>query len=751
MQNTTAFTPLQLTPLDDELTGMAAAIAAADGGLRVLYIPHGRKAGRRLVAYDSRAAFHDKVAGSAQIVVLMLHQSIPEDLQFDVLVADVLTNGRTARDQWRDVIENSGVPRVVVAQTQDQRAALSLAISKSSATRSAATVGGSAGEAWGKDDDKLWGHYLSARRSWSVGALYPGAPEVDMQAEVDALNRFQIAQAADLLWVDEARTYGRTLALTKWAQRNLLDEDILFELKYLALTTLRCLYDAAWAKDRQLNQLHDEHEEDYRLPGSDVYALDRNNLATRREYISEILRALNWETAVTAGQTVVFDSRMSPRLRRALRDLFLRSRWHAVDHLDPNNGAMAKAMLEEPDPNAEPDIRLTLSFMKRIGYREVSRRTITSAAGRTPSGKKRYSRRQEVTYGPRVPFSLGGPGSTGTIPDFRTSASASSKGDIQEDASADIQNPAKTEVQPGPPSQFSGLIPGFRVDLEDWRTLGAPADQGDGFDRQTVYATVPKYTHEGTLYLPDPAKRRPATDKAGRCYSRWPGTQALIHAVSKTHRKVLHALPGRTLLNFDFSNAHVRIAAKLAANYDVTKEFGALASAPDVYASVSMRLGVSRQHAKLLVLILLNGGSNVGEHCPAEWTAAQVEAHVAEFRRISKPWISYYTALNKEDPLQTKTGTTSDRQRGALELQRVERRLLDGVLKALEKSAPHVRLLVTMYDGAVFDIESTSLDDITAAKNAIEEAVAQTCRMLGYPNITADVGSGTTWAQAEGA
>ena len=749
MQNTTAFTPLQLTPRDDELTGMAAAIAAADLGRRVLYIPHGRKAGRRLVAYDPRAAFHDKVAGSAEIVVLMLHQPIPEDVQFDVLVADVLVGGRTARDQWRDVVENAGIPNVLIAQMQDQRAALSLAISKASAERSASTVGGSKAQAWGKDDDKLWGHWLASRRSWSVGALYPGAQEVDLQAEVDGLNRFQIAAAADLLWVDEARTYGRTLALTNWAQRNLLDEDILFELKYLALTTLRCIYDAAWAKDRQLAQLHDEHEEDYRLPGSDVYAMDRGNLATRREYVMQILTDLGWAAQMEVGQPVTFDRTATPRLRRALRALFIRSRWHAIDSLDPNNGAIAKAMLEEPDPNAEPDIRLTISLMKRLGYCEVSRRTISSAAGRSSSGKKKYSRRQELTYGPRVPFRLGGPGSTGTIPGFQTSASASSKGDNKEDASADIQNPPKTQVQPGPPSP-DGLIPGFSLDLRDWQTLGAPVDKGDGYDRQTVYATVPKFAHDGVLYIPDPAKRRPAVDKYGRCYSRWPGTQALIHAVSKTHRAVLHALPGRTLLNFDFSNAHVRIAAKLAENFDVTKEFRAMAAADDVYSSVSQKLGVSRAHAKLLVLILLNGGANVADHCPKDWTKAQVDAHVAEFRRIAKPWVSFYTALNKEDPLPTKYGPTSDRQRGAFELQRRERRLLDAVLKDLEKTAPHLRLIVTMYDGAVFDIESTDQTEVDTAKNAITSAVRRVTVALGYTNIAADVGSGKTWAEAEG-
>jgi hypothetical protein len=741
-------------------------------GVKVLFVAsHSRAALRVLAAFPGMAARLSQTTDATRVTVAGLTDKVGE-LGYDVAVLDIRATCRTNRGTWVRFIEvNNHLEDVRIAFSLDQHNMSPgfLSTVRRDAVATAKEVGAKVAHAFGGDDQKIHAIRARNRQSWDTAGFWSGLRTLDVSAGVKIVDAFKggIEMDATALWIQEARQTKRVKDLEAWAGRTLTDGEVESELKMYALTTLRGGYDLAWAGKNQWAELHDPDEEDIRVAGYDVYAEDRRDVASRVLHMHEILGAAI-AGLVVVGARVSASAADSVAAARRARALFQRERYRVLKIVAKRSSALRKRMLDTPTP-AKRQTRQPGKKQRRSGPTIRFITTVLAAVGYTRAGGPRRVQENGVRmrvydFDPAVPVPCGTytkeseGGGTGLEPGFSADpeavASTSYIYPLYKDVLATSQNPAETGVEPEYrplPSPPAGTQPGFQVDLGRWDQAGSPADKGDGHDRATPYLTVPKFTVDGILFLPEPGRRRPSsTDKLGRCYGRWPGTTTLVQSLSGSHRHLLRALPGRTLLNFDFSNAHPRIAAKFAAPYDTRKEFAALASSADVYATLAAGLGVDREQAKKLLLVLLNGGTHVSRYCPPDWAQARVAAIVEDFRRLSAPWSAFRSKLNKEDPLVGKDRRpTADNQRGALEMQRVERRLLDATLKRVAETAPQVRLLVTMYDGALFDIETRDSASVDAALRVLQQAAEETATFLGYPGLKATVGSGLTWKDAE--
>jgi hypothetical protein len=730
-----------------QLTGMAFAIEQADAGKTVLYVVSSAKQARRMLGWDSRARRFSQGEDTTRIFVAELKER-PKYLDYGAVVLDIVASPSMRRDWWTRFIEEQ-VPRADVYAAYSINVPAMLAIEgvpfgvlRRAAIRTAGEVNRTPAHAVGSDDQKMHAIRGRAAHTWDDQEFWPGLQTHDAQAEVDALkpSLTAIRRGADAVWVAEARESKRIAELTRWAARPLTDDEVLQELKHYGLTMLRGTYDPAWIVKQQWSELHEPEEEMLRGLGMDMYVEDRKNPASTLLHRHTLLGP-RLSAQVQAGQRVSVSGADTTNAGLAALVSYATHGERVRHLLDPNNGSISKRMKPTGPASTRPDdIRFIGKLLKEVGYRCAGKQRIRQGKGR----------RTVADFDPIVPKPV-------PAAEVQPAQPTVGGGGGIDDPILEAPNIGRSSPPPLPADEkpgltltadpTSGLVAGFGLDLAAWLNLGVPLGQPDGFDRQTVYATVIKNVRDSVLYIP--TRHRPATDKCGRCYSRWAGAGTMVQAISKTHRTVLFALPGRTLVNFDFSNAHVRIAAQLSASHDKTKEFSALAAAPDVYAFISEKLGVERAHAKLLVLIILNGGSNITQHCPPDWTAEQVSNLVAAFRRVAQPWELTRRDLNKADPIATKTGATNDKQRGSYELQRVERRLLDAVLKELRTGLPDLRLLVPMYDGALFDIGSTDEAALKTMASVIAATVATVTARLGFPRILAEVGYGQTWAQAE--
>lgn len=738
----------QLLPMMEQLTGMAFAIEQADAGKTVLYVVSSARQARRMLGWDTRAQRFSQGNAGTQIYVADLKEK-PQYLDYGAVVLDIVASPSARRDWWVRFIEEQ-VPRadLFIAFNVNEPAMRpqDFRIVRRDAVRTAREVNRSVAHAIGSDDQKLHAIRAKAAQTWDVLGFWYGLEEHDSQAELDRLkpSTNAIRRAADGVWVQEARGTKRIAELEAWAARPLTDDEVLQELKTYGLTMLRGAYEPTWIVKRQWDELHEPTEEPLRIAGVDIYAADRKDPASHLLHLHRLLGP-RISTEVQAGRQVTVSGADTTAAAMEALVLYADQGERVRRILDPNRGSITKRMKPRAAPSTRPDdIRFIGGLLKRAGYRCVDSR-------RVRTGKKyRTVADFEPVVAKPTPDGRGGTprGSTSSFSDFQRAArTAYIRGPLYRR----ISHPSKTAPKPAlngrgyPPE--GGTMGGFSLDVDAWRALGAPPASSDGFDRATTYGVVPQFVKDGVLYIPDPSKRRAASDKEGRMYGWWPGTKAMVQAISKTHRSLLAALPGRKLLNFDFSAAHIRFAGKLAVNYDQRKQLQSVSEAADPYQALATPLAVTRADAKLILLKVLNGGRDVREHCPLDWDGPRYARFLKELGVLLQPWEKYCEALNLADPLQTKKGPTAPRQRGAFELQRVERRLCEYTLTQLKKTAPQLCLLATMYDGALLDMDQA--DSVPDAFLAVEAAAAFAAKKLGYPKIGVTMNVGQTWKEAE--
>jgi hypothetical protein len=294
-----------------------------------------------------------------------------------------------------------------------------------------------------------------------------------------------------------------------------------------------------------------------------------------------------------------------------------------------------------------------------------------------------------------------------------------------------------------------GTRPGFLLDAEAWRAAGRPAKKGDGFDRDAVWEAVPEFVRAGVLCIPDPPTGAASyKDKKGRRSAYFPGTKAQVQGISGAHRHLCRALPGTTLINFDYSSCHSRIAAALVnrAGMPDADAFLAICGGTDPYQAFADRyLQGDRATAKVVFLALLNGATDKMVQQLTGWGAAQASALSAAWGKDAKPWFNLCAFLHAQDPL---PHTENAKQRGSRELQRCERALLDALYKRLKTT--NLEMVVSMYDGALYSVQSRDVKVVQAAQFQLQQAAEAVAVQHGYPQLKAKVSSGLNWREAEG-
>lgn len=736
------------TPPGECWTGLAFTRTQAALGRSILYVASTTKQARMMLGAEPLlAARMSQTTGATKITVAELREK-PKYLDYEVVVLDVVATEYSRRSWWTKFIEEQ-LPRVALVYIAYNANGLKKFVRYFSTVRkdavaAAAEVNRKSAHAIGPDDKAL--HYARAnnRDGWDPVEFWNGLEQEDATADVAALkgDYSRMKAAYDAIRVEEVRHAPFIEELEDWAGRPLTDPEILQELDEQGLTRLRGTYDPTWIAQQQWSDLHDPDETDLRMAGSDRYADDRRNPASALKVLHNLLGP-TISAAVKKGEAVTVTRADSVRASRRCSAARTTGGRRVVDLLTKSWGSIAKRM--EDKSTAKESTRFIGKLLRMVGYTLVQR----SQRRVRRSGVQEASARYEPIVPKPAPEGGTPQGSTSSFVEFRDVLPPA----ILEGAPVYIagdsrpQNCAKAGVEWEGVPQVAGTIGGFSLDVDAWRALGAPPASSDGFDRATTYGVVPQFVKDGVLYIPDPAKRRAASDKEGRQYGWWPGTKAMVQAISKTHRSLLAALPGRTLLNFDFSAAHIRFAGKLAVDHDQRKQLQSVSEAADPYQALATPLSVTRADAKLILLKVLNGGRNVREHCPLDWDGPRYARFLKDLSALLQPWEKYCEDLNLGDPLRTKKGPTSAQQRGSFELQRAERRLCEYTLTELKKTAPQLRLLATMYDGALLDMDQA--DSVPAAFLAVEAAAAFAAKKLGYTKIGVTMNVGQTWKQAE--
>ena len=785
----------QLLPIGNKFTAIAAAQAAADTGKQVLFVASSRSGGRRMLAADSRAAWLDRTTEDTRIFVVLRTHDISE-LRYDDTILDVVADTRTHRDEWFKWMQTYPLmPSFCIAFRKagellvDRR----LAWVEKEAMQTALEIKATPAEAFDKLDRKMHGIRKEAEESWGGPEFLSGLYQKDFTARTKSvsLNQQAILEGADGLWVEEGRRSRRIQGTEAWAGRELTDEEVLCELKKQSLTMLRVGYDPRWAVEQQRAELHSDTAEDLKEIGVDVYADDRKNLATHLFWLHQLLGPTISEKVI-AGASVRVTAVDSMSCEEYARDVFARGGYRVLRILDRSHGSIAKRM--KGKGSSTQNVHFVTTLLEHVGYLKR-----TSVRTTREEGRKRAFIFEPAVNKQNGNASVTDPGSTSSFEEDFSGPEQSIKreyidcsGPVGETAEPPVgasapeptvSSPAPTPVTPQPdmqdclakpngnpkrsvedllkarpPSDVTNkgkLMPGFVVDVKALQNQGKPGPVGDGYDatRDVVWAAVLSHTGPNdVLHIPSNAKGMALNDPKGRRGSFWPGTKALLQGVSKVLRPHMRALPGRTILNFDFRACHMVIAAALVAQHSGPCPFVELCRASDPYAAFAARFATTRAEAKVLMLSLLNGMGLPLLCARTGWSKERGAALLASWTAIAAPWVRLTEMLYKTDPVYGSGGARVDTyagSRGALELQRHERRLQESLYTAVQKAAPELRLLATMYDGALFDVATADPDLIAGYVQLMRDEAVKLAAKVGYPSLPVKAGAGLTWADAE--
>jgi len=718
----------QLLPLNDELTGLAYAGDLADMGNTVLYVSSGMASFRMKAAEPVRAAHVSHAVPDTSIYIGTLHDDTT-NLKFDAVVLDVKASNRRHRSAWMKFIDTlpEDTP-VFIAYDGFGAGGFSppLRAVRMNAVRTASEVGKNAAHAFGQDDTRLHSIRGANKKSWYLDGFAPGITEVDAMPVLSAIRsrRHAIRTDAMALAVDTARGQERFRQLEKWAGQRLSDDDVEVEIKHYALSVLRALSDPGWARGAQVGELHLEGEEQHREVGADKYADDRVSIYSKTKVLLQMLPD-RLRADVVALRVVTLKPQDSVALQGTAESTFRDKRWRARDLAAPSGGVLAKLMTGTATPT-RATVRRIESLLKRLGYTRES----TQRLRVRENGKVRQF--TECRVGPRFnlayrPVSV----SVQERPIY--------KGLYYKDVPAHlVQNRPNVQVKPGPNS--AGVTVLLAPGIE--RCLG-PGDSHPEHARRLANLSVllsaaePLADGWQQVSLPGPAAWLASrAEPKGRVY-------AWGQSVPNFARPFVCAPPTTTFVNFDFKNAHFRIAERMVLDAQPRNTFFAGLFADgggDLYSGIGARIGVSRDVAKLCALALLNGGTadTLARH--ADKDAAWAAPIVAAWRKHN-PWIELSKGLT------AKCNTAHQKNSlVARVLQRHEATLLRLTLAGLATSGVQHVVVLPMYDGALlacFEGQESAL------MSAIKVAASAAAISMGMPSLEVTSGSGITWGKAQ--
>lgn len=645
--------------------------------------------------------------------------------------------------------------------------------------RAAEMVGMAPQAGWSAADERLhmklgrkatrWGRVPSA--ALAVALSDATGREVEDKPTVITVDKSTVTEAMRSDWADRhpeldsfADVFGRTICR----------EAKLAELECGALTNYRALLAPDWALQAQRDEMRAPDKGGLRYERDDLQApaWDRKLPYSARTVLEKVLRTAGLLQLVLGQHPIETTAQMSSDLKRACLGV--------PAHQRP---VLLRLGL---DYRRASDTTQTFAshVLYRVGY--------IRGRGRDHKWGEKDYRRTHMHHHVLGPFyasdlpartnaenSMCHAGATCETRESEGSGANPNKETSFLESAPGVQESMGTQVAPGWHSEFSALargaeeshlgcepgdssgshpgsgpspVLGLLLDAAGWSAALPSIRKNDGNDgnRERSCEGAIANTVDGVLRLPPLAAYKPTSSfKAGRIYGHWPSSRGIVQGVPGVLRKHLHAMPGRTLLSFDFKNAHFHIAAQLSRPHDQKKWFQRLVL-QDVYSTLGAELGITREHAKVVALALLNGGGfgAVSPHCPQGWSIEQVEKLIKDWRKKAIAWERTKGALwVSQKPVRCdENGVPLNSDKiGSMELQRIERKLLDLFLAEVQKS-PLVRVLVPMYDGCLLDCATS---DVFAATSVVHAAARAAADALGFPNMKVTTGAGQTWADAE--
>jgi len=776
MENIITRPVVQLVTSDSHrFTAMAAAIEFADAGQRVLFVALKDKRITELLGEDDRAVRIDRgaVDASAHLIhCTSFKKGLEVQGEYDVIVLSA-----NVSDQHRFLdVENfvkgdettQNIP-ICIARSSVQAAPMTITRARQRGLADARDVGLSPEQGFNEEDIEHIRRCREIRADWSSQFTYTRTLDVDSLVE-----DYRSDDAALRIRVAAHRIFGASLRGSKLdkvfsdlglhlTDTELADERVQRKMLY---QTILCLRQPDSAKLTQISELHSEHEG---LDTKFVFVFQRRRLYTRALALAAIMRQVGIYEDWIRLNPIIIDQATGVAIKDYVRA-----------HPDVTQVLTGYGFTEKNLTNTShrSALKIAEAFLEHVGYIRAEATRLRS------NGEDRLRLLMVPTDSHKVVANSNERKYTDSTPnETPLSESGVITANIYLLAVLPPLNP--TALKPSmeldririfPPTAVSpktiddGVeIPAFYADKHLWDTT-PPVLKQDGHDdqREASYRAIQKSIDDmGVIHLPNPKYREAkALDPKGRRYSyfRWDFTNqkgvkfnAMVQSISKSHRGLLRALPGRTIINFDMKQCHFRIAARLAAPFDGQGQFRNYVNQDDFYQHMADDIGVTRSVAKTCALSLLNG-AGPGK-LVQEYKISHKEAYAIHkgFNTKARSWNTWRSEVNKQDPLPFRWDKKSkcmsavrDHTRGALELQVVERRILDAFLDAIREKIPALRLLVSIYDGAVWDIATTDLDLIEQAKTLIVDTFKDTANQQGYPELQATVGSGASWGAAEG-
>lgn len=734
-------------------TGIATALAEADAGKRVLYLATTERQVLRMTQVDPERAATFKDADDDTRIFCATHRTYASGVAFDCAVVDIFETEKLNPEQMDRVVSELETEQVFMNRSggwfQNARAV--------GAVRAYAGIAAEAVDRPGyygycSADESLWFHRSSNLAAWEAHRWEFTTEPRDMTAPVETLKErsVQIRVLVRNALIEQAREYPKIKEVESFIGRELTDEEVEEECRDHNMLVYRALLNRDWAKGQQQEELHRPSGE-----GSvdfNGYAMDRLELYTRAVYFEQLLRGAGVWELFAAGVDIIVSR---------LNDVGVRRAFMAMDRVDQNNFLRliqpnhARAFRELIEPTASADdterVHLTPLILGLCGLRqsESFETAINNKTGRIHRTNYVFVHddalleRANANYGAKCPN-----------PPTNDSIYKSLYCHLREQNALLSQSDDSSVVK----SIISSMKPAFVADLGAIMRIGKVI-KGDGHDgqREAAYNAVKRWASLGPGYLLciPPVAKAPAHRPQGRVQNTFTGQSAQVQNISGDkdgrpgYRRHLYALPGHTLINYDLKNAHLRIAAHLCRDFDTDGKFADYCWQPDVYKALADVTGITRAQAKIVSVGLLNNGRTpmLLSKGIAKQDAPKI---LASWDKLAKPFIKWGDAGHKSDPFINAKGESNGRVWANYEIEKLEARMLDATIKLIAKRRPDIRLLVPMYDGALFDVDTTNPLFVEEAKQAIKECAEEVSKSFCGRMIPVEVGSGRSWGEAEG-